>query len=213
MLADLVIDDELLRRARKAQDRRLALTFGLVVVVCLGFMIVQLVRHGSPDRSPSPLLYVAVLAMPLVLTVLMIGVVLLLRRRQIGMFAPSVAAGLDRGGRRAVLRAIRSGQHLQGKDEEAALDTARQLVGLRWMLVVYPLILGFTVVRALTDDLDVLGVLIVLGGLVALAALLLAWRDIRRARAYLATAPTPAIMESSGIMPSATPEDGTPRSR
>ncbi len=194
MLGDLVIDDELLARARKAQNRRLALIFGFVVVVSVGFVVVELNRYGPPDRSPNPLLYVAVLAMPLVLTVLMFGVVLLLRRRQVGMFQPSAAAGLDRDGRRRALRAIRSGQHLQGRDEEVALDTARTLVNLRWTLFVYPPILGLTALQALTDELDAVGVVILLCAVSALVALLLTCRDIRRARAYLATTPPPPTL-------------------
>ena len=180
-----MIDGETQQRARRAQNRRLALVSALLAVTFVGFAVVEVRRRGAS------LAVFAVLAFPVVLTVLMVGLVLLLRHRGVYALQPAASAGLDRHHRKALLRAVRSGRHLQGQDEALALDTARRLAGTRWMLWWAPLMAALFAAQAIGRGLSGLGGLSLLAAVAVLAALPLAWRDVRAARRYLAGPPRP----------------------
>lgn len=185
-----MIDPELQQLARRRQNRRfawVALAAPLIWIVVLVWWASRYADRGEPapwddPRWPRLLLFAAV---PLVLVGIEIAVLLWLRTRGVGWLQPSPAGGLERGDRRRLLRAVRKGEQLPGRDGELARDMAERLVRQRWVFLLAPVLLVLEAPLIVMHGLDLAGVLVLMGVALLLLALPFGWRDVRCARRYL----------------------------
>lgn len=179
-----MIDPELGRRAYRRQQRVFAWFFGTIAAL---FVVTVLVAGVFSEQQPwLPLLEILLVALPC--CALLPGLVFVGHRTGWRAFRPAAVYGTDADRERRVRAAVESGRHLEGEDEELALDLARnQLLG-RWACVlpfpVAPILYATVVWRPGEQSwLRVLG-FCVLGA----ASAVVVWREGDRARRYLAIA-------------------------
>ncbi|HYY10473.1 MAG TPA: hypothetical protein VE781_06010, partial [Kineosporiaceae bacterium] len=135
---------------------------------------------------------VAVAAVPLVIAVVEVAVLLRLRSRGARWLQPSPSMALDRGERRRLVRSIREGEHLPGRDGDLARDLAERMARQRWFLApaVVPILLALVTVAV--RGFDAVGVVMTVAALVVAVSLPFAVRDVRQARRYLHDEQPPA---------------------
>ncbi|WP_285620206.1 hypothetical protein [Kineosporia sp. NBRC 101677] len=111
-----------------------------------------------------------------------------LRRRGVRWLSPVLAAGVDRERRKAINKAIRSGQAVEPRDQPLAQDLAERTVMQRWTLyLLLPVMVLISANRLLSDERVLVADLFVgVGALGFFCSLPFTWRNVRRAKAWLA---------------------------
>lgn len=183
-----MIDEEIRVKAGRRFRRRLWMTCALMVLATLAGAALAVAQDD--DRNVRDYLVVTGLALGVALIGVAIGllVVYVTRRRGGPLSLPSPLYGVDRQTRRRIAKAVRTGQHLQGQEEELAIETADRMTRARWIAWLFPVV---AVVQALTfvtgshhGPLRPLtpAIWIVLGIAVPISKTV----NVRRGRAYLA---------------------------
>jgi Na+/melibiose symporter-like transporter len=187
---DVVSDREALRETARRRTRRGWWVVGGVLAFALASFIVGLLASTGASLGAAT---VIIMAAVLVGIVAALGVGWWLRRRD---GEPPLASGANRGDRRAIQDALRTGQPRDARIDALTRQTADRNVRNSWLMVLYAVLLVFQIpvlIIRLTGDDDVWGIVLSVATIVLWAAgLAYLWVTRRRSRSYLRERP-PAV--------------------